>query len=234
MTGATTPFFWPSIRSVSTRGSSRRKRRRRKGRGLTTRGRGPCLRRVLAINFFFFVLEILTGFIAGSMGLVADSLDMLADSIVYGLSLSAVGGTLSRKKKVAGAAGYFQAGPRRAGIRRSDQAVRHARGYPRLQAHDHYLHPRSHGQRGMPLSSPEIEEPGSPHAGEHDLYIQRRDREPGASSPQGSSSISPRRSSPTSWWGRSSSFSWRGGRIGYCSCRSRGRGSGFGGESPDR
>ncbi|HME44697.1 MAG TPA: cation transporter [Syntrophorhabdales bacterium] len=63
---------------------------------------------VLAINFFFFVLEMLTGFLAGSMGLVADSLDMLADSIVYALSLFAVGGTISRKKKIAGAAGYFQ------------------------------------------------------------------------------------------------------------------------------
>ena len=63
---------------------------------------------VLAINFFFFALEMLTGFIAGSMGLVADSLDMLADSIVYALSLFAVGGTASRKKNIAGAAGYFQ------------------------------------------------------------------------------------------------------------------------------
>ena len=63
---------------------------------------------VLAINFFFFVLEMIAGFIAGSMGLVADSLDMLADSIVYALSLFAVGGTISRKKKIAGAAGYFQ------------------------------------------------------------------------------------------------------------------------------
>jgi len=65
---------------------------------------------VLFINFFFFVLEMLTGFIAGSMGLVADSLDMLADSVVYGLSLLAVGGTVSRKKGIAGAAGYFQLG----------------------------------------------------------------------------------------------------------------------------
>lgn len=63
---------------------------------------------VLAINFFFFGLEMLTGFIAGSMGLVADSLDMLADSIVYGLSLFAVGGAISRKKNIAGVAGYFQ------------------------------------------------------------------------------------------------------------------------------
>ncbi len=63
---------------------------------------------VLAINFFFFGLEMFTGFIAASMGLVADSLDMLADSIVYGLSLFAVGGTISRKKNIARAAGYFQ------------------------------------------------------------------------------------------------------------------------------
>lgn len=63
---------------------------------------------VLAINFFFFTLEILTGFIANSMGLVADSLDMLADSIVYALSLFAIGGAVSRKKNIAGAAGYFQ------------------------------------------------------------------------------------------------------------------------------
>jgi Co/Zn/Cd efflux system component len=66
------------------------------------------LRQVLVVNFFFFALEILTGFIAGSMGLVADSLDMLADAIVYGLALFAVGGTVSLKKRIAGTAGYFQ------------------------------------------------------------------------------------------------------------------------------
>ena len=63
---------------------------------------------VLVINFFFFALEIISGFIAGSMGLVADSLDMFADSIVYGLALFAVGGTAARKKNIAGIAGYFQ------------------------------------------------------------------------------------------------------------------------------
>lgn len=63
---------------------------------------------VLGINFFFFVLEILTGFLSGSMGLVADSLDMLADSIVYGLALFAVGGTIALKKNIAKTAGYFQ------------------------------------------------------------------------------------------------------------------------------
>lgn len=63
---------------------------------------------VLAINFFFFALELTTGFISNSMGLVADGLDMLADSIVYGLALFAVGGTMSRKKNIAKSAGYFQ------------------------------------------------------------------------------------------------------------------------------
>lgn len=63
---------------------------------------------VLAINFFFFALELTTGFISHSMGLVADSLDMLADSIVYGLALFAVGGTMARKKNIAKSAGYFQ------------------------------------------------------------------------------------------------------------------------------
>ena len=42
------------------------------------------------------------------MSLVADSLDMLADSMVYGLSLWAVGSALSRKKRVAKISGYLQ------------------------------------------------------------------------------------------------------------------------------
>ena len=63
---------------------------------------------VLAVNFFFFALELTTGFISNSMGLVADSLDMLADSLVYGLALFAVGGTIARKKNIAKSAGYFQ------------------------------------------------------------------------------------------------------------------------------
>ncbi|MGK7392858.1 MAG: cation transporter [Candidatus Cyclobacteriaceae bacterium M2_1C_046] len=65
---------------------------------------------VLAINFSFFILEMVTGWVSKSMGLVADSLDMLADSIVYGLSLFAVGAAISRKKKVAAISGYFQMG----------------------------------------------------------------------------------------------------------------------------
>lgn len=63
---------------------------------------------VLAVNFFFFALEITAGFISNSMGLVADSLDMLADSVVYGLALIAVGGTGARKKNIAKWAGRIQ------------------------------------------------------------------------------------------------------------------------------
>lgn len=63
---------------------------------------------VLLINFGFFIIEITTGIFSRSMGLVADSLDMLADSIVYGLSLFAVGSTIAFKKRIAKASGYFQ------------------------------------------------------------------------------------------------------------------------------
>ncbi|MBT8266142.1 MAG: cation transporter [Bacteroidia bacterium] len=63
---------------------------------------------VLGINFVFFLIEMTTGIISNSMGLVADSLDMLADSFVYAISLFAVGGSLSRKKRIAKLAGYFQ------------------------------------------------------------------------------------------------------------------------------
>lgn len=63
---------------------------------------------VLGINFAFFIIEMTTGLISKSMGLVADSLDMLADSFVYGISLFAIGGTLTRKKRIAKLAGYFQ------------------------------------------------------------------------------------------------------------------------------
>jgi len=63
---------------------------------------------ILAINFIFFIIEMITGYVSKSMGLVADSLDMLADSFVYGISLLAIGGTVLMKKKIAKIAGYFQ------------------------------------------------------------------------------------------------------------------------------
>ena len=63
---------------------------------------------VLGINFFFFVLEVTTGFLSYSMGLIADGLDMLADAFVYGLALFAVGGSMVRKRSIARISGYSQ------------------------------------------------------------------------------------------------------------------------------
>ena len=63
---------------------------------------------VLAINAFFFVLELGTGWLAQSMGLVADSFDMLADALIYGLALYTVGRAVSTQQHVARAAGYLQ------------------------------------------------------------------------------------------------------------------------------
>lgn len=74
----------------------------------TTGQERKLLWQVLAINFFFFALEITTGFISGSMGLVADSLDMLADAIVYGLALFVVGKAATHKRSIAHISGYFQ------------------------------------------------------------------------------------------------------------------------------
>jgi len=63
---------------------------------------------VLAINLGFFLIEIIAGLLSRSMGLIADSLDMLADASVYGLSLWAVGSTVVRKKSVARFSGIIQ------------------------------------------------------------------------------------------------------------------------------
>ena len=63
---------------------------------------------VLGINFGFFLLEMIFGWLSNSMGLVADSLDMLADAFVYGLSLFVVGSAFSFKKRIAGMSGYIQ------------------------------------------------------------------------------------------------------------------------------
>ena len=63
---------------------------------------------VLAINFGFFLIEITAGLLSRSMGLMADSLDMLADATVYGLSLWAIGSTIARKKSVARFSGVIQ------------------------------------------------------------------------------------------------------------------------------
>ncbi len=67
------------------------------------------LRAVLAINAAMFAVELVAGWIAQSTGLIADSLDMLADASVYGLSLYAVGRAPRLKLRAAHASGVLQA-----------------------------------------------------------------------------------------------------------------------------
>lgn len=63
---------------------------------------------LLAINATMFVVEIVAGWLAESTGLIADSLDMLADATVYGISLHAVGRSATAKRRAALLSGGFQ------------------------------------------------------------------------------------------------------------------------------
>src|SRR6188472_159280 len=48
------------------------------------------LRLVLLVNAAMFVVELVSGLLAGSVALLADSLDMLGDALVYAFSLYVV------------------------------------------------------------------------------------------------------------------------------------------------
>ena len=63
---------------------------------------------VLLINIGCFFLESIAGFFAGSIGLFADSLDMLADAFVYGLSLLVIAGSGYLKTRIATFSGIIQ------------------------------------------------------------------------------------------------------------------------------
>lgn len=63
---------------------------------------------LLAINFAMFLLEIGIGLYAQSTGLIADSLDMLADAVVYSMSLYAVGRSHLIQHRAARLSGWFQ------------------------------------------------------------------------------------------------------------------------------
>lgn len=65
---------------------------------------------LLAINACMFVIELVTGWLAESAGLIADSLDMLADAGVYGIALYAVGRSLRLKSRAALFAGVTEVG----------------------------------------------------------------------------------------------------------------------------
>lgn len=74
----------------------------------TERDQSRVLRWVLGINLAMFVVEFATGWLAESSGLLADSLDMLADAAVYGMSLYAVGRASSFQRRAARASGWLQ------------------------------------------------------------------------------------------------------------------------------
>ncbi len=63
---------------------------------------------LLAINGVMFVVELSVGWIAQSTGLIADSLDMLADATVYGIGLYAVGKSPRHKAHAALYSGIAQ------------------------------------------------------------------------------------------------------------------------------
>lgn len=63
---------------------------------------------LLAINASMFFLEIGFGWLSESTALIADSLDMLADAIVYAIALYAVGKSIQHKVNAALVSGYFQ------------------------------------------------------------------------------------------------------------------------------
>lgn len=69
---------------------------------------GRVLRQLLAINGVMFVAELGLGIYAQSTGLIADSLDMLADAMVYGVSLYAVGRAASDQRRAAHISGWLQ------------------------------------------------------------------------------------------------------------------------------
>ncbi len=63
---------------------------------------------LLSINAAMFVIELGVGWVAESMGLIADSLDMLADAGVYTVALLAAGSTTRGKTHAATASGVIQ------------------------------------------------------------------------------------------------------------------------------
>lgn len=74
------------------------------------RGRqSSTLKTVLAINAVMFVVELTAGLLGDSISLVADSLDMLGDAMVYGFSLYVVARSSTMKAKAALLKGFIMA-----------------------------------------------------------------------------------------------------------------------------
>lgn len=74
----------------------------------TNQAQRGVLVKLLAINGAMFVIEIAVGYFAQSSGVIADSLDMLADALVYSVGLYAIGKAAAIKRRAARWAGIFQ------------------------------------------------------------------------------------------------------------------------------
>lgn len=63
---------------------------------------------LLGINASMFVVELVAGWVSQSTGLLADSLDMLADAAVYGLALFGAGRTGAAQLRAAHVSGWIE------------------------------------------------------------------------------------------------------------------------------
>jgi cation diffusion facilitator family transporter len=70
---------------------------------------GRVLATVLAVNFTMFCVELGAGLLSGSTAVLADSLDMLGDSLVYGFSLFVLQRSLAWRARAALAKGLIMA-----------------------------------------------------------------------------------------------------------------------------
>ena len=68
------------------------------------------LKVVLVINAAMFIIELTAGLLGNSISLIADSLDMLGDALVYGFSLYVVTRSATMKAKAALLKGLIMAG----------------------------------------------------------------------------------------------------------------------------
>jgi len=75
---------------------------------VTDKSQTGVLIKLLAINAVMFIVEFSIGWYAQSTGLIADAMDMLADAIVYGIGLYAVGKAIEQKANAALISGWFQ------------------------------------------------------------------------------------------------------------------------------
>lgn len=70
------------------------------------RGQRTLLWTVLLINSAMFAIEVVSGYLAGSSALIGDSLDMLGDTLVYGLSLLVISKDAAIRARASTVKGY--------------------------------------------------------------------------------------------------------------------------------